>query len=204
MTSITRLLSRRQSAKSIQQEKDAEPTVLAMDDESADEIFNALSSATTRSILTSLYKKPKTASEIGDEVDTSLQNINYHLTKLKENDLIEVADTWYSDQGKEMKVYTPSDEALVLFAGEDLTQSTVLSSIKNLIGIVAAFSIVSVLVDQLFRRFASSSSPISAGAGQSSSEVTTFMLPPGAIFFLGTLFAVVVFLCVRHYQEQHH
>ncbi|WP_080508318.1 ArsR/SmtB family transcription factor [Haloparvum sedimenti] len=202
MTSITRLLSRRQSAKSIQQQRDAEPTVLAIDDESADEIFNALSSATTRSILTSLYMKPKTASEIGDEVDTSLQNVNYHLTKLKENELIEVADTWYSDQGKEMKVYTPSDEALVLFAGEDLTQSTVLSSIKNLIGVVAAFSIVSVLVDQLFRRFASSSSPISAGAGQSSGEVTTYMLPPGAIFFLGTLFAVVVFLCVRHYQER--
>lgn len=202
MTSITRLLSRRQSAKSIQQQRDAEPTVLAIDDESADEIFNALSSATTRSILTSLYMKPKTASEIGDEVDTSLQNVNYHLTKLKENELIEVADTWYSDQGKEMKVYTPSDEALVLFAGEDLTQSTVLSSIKNLIGVVAAFSIVSVLVDQLFRQFASSSSPISAGAGQSSGEVTTYMLPPGAIFFLGTLFAVVVFLCVRHYQER--
>lgn len=202
MTSITRLLSRRQSAKSIQQQRDAEPTVLAIDDESADEIFNALSSATTRSILTSLYMKPKTASEIGDEVDTSLQNVDYHLTKLKENELIEVADTWYSDQGKEMKVYTPSDEALVLFAGEDLTQSTVLSSIKNLIGVVAAFSIVSVLVDQLFRQFASSSSPISAGAGQSSGEVTTYMLPPGAIFFLGTLFAVVVFLCVRHYQER--
>ena len=201
MKSISQLLSRRQSAKSIQQEDNAEPTVLAIDDESADKIFTALSSGTTRSILTSLHRKPKTASEISDDVETSLQNVNYHLAKLKENSLIEVADTWYSDQGKEMKVYKPADEALVLFAGEDLTQSTVLNSIRNVIGVVATFSLVSLLIDQLFRRFASSSTPIPAGAGESSGEVTTYILPPGVVFFLGTLFAATVLIGIRYYEN---
>ena len=201
MRSISQLLSRRQSAKSIQQEDNAEPAVLAIDNESADKIFTALSSGTTRSVLTSLHREPKTASDISDDVETSLQNVNYHLTKLKENGLIEIADTWYSDQGKEMKVYKPADEALVLFAGENLTQSTVLDSIRSVIGVVATFSVVSVLIDQLFRRFTSSSTPIPAGAGEPSGEVTTYILPPGAVFFLGTLFAAIVLIGIRYYEN---
>lgn len=202
MKSISQLLSRRQSVKSIQQEDNAEPTVLAIDDESADKIFTALSSGTTRSILASLYKKPKTASEISDDAETSLQNVSYHLTKLKENNLVEVADIWYSDQGKEMKVYKPADEALVLFAGEDLTQSTVLDSIRSVIGVVATFSVVSVLINHLFRHFASSSTPVPAGVGESLGEVTTYILPSGAVFFLGTLFAAVVLIGIRYHRER--
>jgi predicted ArsR family transcriptional regulator len=67
-----------------------------------------------------LYDQPKTASEVADTVDTSLQNVNYHLNNLTDCNLIEVADTLYSDQGKEMKVYSPTSEALVLFASDDL------------------------------------------------------------------------------------
>ena len=104
---ITKFLPRRPSAKSIKQNLDHEPDVMAIDDEAADEIFSTLSSATARSILTALYDQPRTASELADEGETSLQNVQYHLNNLSDSGLIEVVETWESDQRREMKVYAP-------------------------------------------------------------------------------------------------
>ena len=94
-----------------------EPRLVDIDEDAADEVFGALSSETARSILAALYEEPRTASDLAEAVDTSLQNVRYHLEKLVDAELVEVADTWYSERGTEMKVYAPRSESLVLFAG---------------------------------------------------------------------------------------
>lgn len=93
--------------------------LINLDDEVADEVFGALSSRTARHILAVLHDEPRPASEIAEAVDTSVQNVHYHLENLQDTDLIDVVDRWYSETGREMKVYAPTDTALLLVASEE-------------------------------------------------------------------------------------
>lgn len=99
------------------------PRLVDLDEETADEVFEALSARTTRKIFLSLHDQPQTASDLAEETDTSVQNVQYHLKKLQDVELIDDVDTWYSERGSEMDVYAPRDESLVLFAGRDKQRS---------------------------------------------------------------------------------
>jgi predicted ArsR family transcriptional regulator len=77
-------------------------------------VLQTLSSDTAQELLDVLSEGPGTASEIADAVDTSIQNAQYHLTRLAEADLIETVDTWYSSKGREMTVYALAAEELVI------------------------------------------------------------------------------------------
>jgi DNA-binding transcriptional ArsR family regulator len=124
---------------------DREPRLVDMDDERADEVFEALASGTTRRVLSALHEEPRTASDLAEVTDTSVQNAQYHLGKLQDVELIEPVDTWYSERGTEMTVYAPADEALVLFAGEDRSRS-LRSLFKRVVGSVGLVALASLLV----------------------------------------------------------
>jgi DNA-binding transcriptional ArsR family regulator len=124
---------------------DREPRLVGMDDERADDVFEALASGTTRQVFSALHEEPRTASDLAEVTDTSVQNAQYHLRKLQDVDLIESVDTWYSERGTEMTVYAPADESLVLFAGEDRSRS-LRSLLKRAVGSVGLLSLVSLLV----------------------------------------------------------
>jgi DNA-binding transcriptional ArsR family regulator len=121
------------------------PRLVDLDDDVADEVFEALSAGTARALLAACYEEPATATELAEEVDTSLQNARHHLDTLLEAGLVEVVDTWYSERGTEMKVYAPANESLVLFASNDG------GSLRDLLGRVlggtALLAIVSLLVE---------------------------------------------------------
>ena len=124
---------------------DREPRLVGMDDERADEVFGALASGTTRQVLSALHGEPQTASDLAEVTDTSVQNTQYHLEKLRNVDLVEPVDTWYSERGTEMTVYAPADEALVLFAGEDRSRS-LRSLLRRVVGSVGLVALASLLV----------------------------------------------------------
>lgn len=199
MSRVSQLLSRRPSAKSIKQDLEREPEVMAIDDEAADEIFSTLSSVTARSILTALYDQPQTASELANEVDTSLQNVTYHLNNLRDNGLIEVVETWYSDQGKEMKVYAPTNKALVLFAGDNLHRSSLLDAIKRLVGLIGTFALISILIDRAVRHWVSRPD-VQLASANAPNEQPLFLLPPGLLVFVGALLALLVVSAWWHYR----
>lgn len=93
--------------------------VLAMTDTESDDVLAALSSETGRRTLRALYREPRTPSEVADAVDTSLQNVHYHLTNLLDADLVEPVDSVYSEKGNEMTVYGPSSDPLVFVSDAD-------------------------------------------------------------------------------------
>lgn len=97
-------------------ETEGRPRVVDLEGEDADAVFGALSSTTARRIYGHLAEEPATPSDVAEEVDTSIQNVRYHLEKLEEAGLIEVVDTWYSSRGNEMSVYAASDGPLVVAA----------------------------------------------------------------------------------------
>lgn len=96
---------------------DAEPNVVRLDDGESDTVMSVLTSQIARSILAELYLEPATQSELADRVDTSIQNVDYHVQNLVGADLIEVVDQWYSEKGTEMDVYGPTNEPFVLIVG---------------------------------------------------------------------------------------
>ncbi|PSP87835.1 hypothetical protein BRC90_09375 [Halobacteriales archaeon QS_4_69_34] len=128
------------------------PRLVGIDDEAADEVFAALSSATARAILGTLYEQPGTVSDLARAADTSLQNVRYHLDKLESAGLIEVVDTWYSERGTEMPVYAPADDSLVVFAGEEEDHS-LRAALSSLLGGVGLLAIVALVLDRLARTF---------------------------------------------------
>lgn len=87
-------------------------SVLDITDDTSEAVFEALGSETARSILVALEDDPATASDLADRVETSLQNVQYHLGNLQAADLVAVVGTWYSSKGREMAVYAPTIDRL--------------------------------------------------------------------------------------------
>lgn len=189
---------------------DGEPRLLEIDEEAADAVFDALSSGTARHLLAAVYDEPRPASELAEAVDTSLQNVRYHLENLQDAGLIEVADTWYSERGSAMKVYAPTDSSVVVVAGEEQTRDSVLSVLRSLLGAVAVLAAVSVVVNTVVTYLQAGDGVLKDGTTvptggtvpENVSETTTTTtatpttpsdgvvdtimgLPPGALFFLG-------------------
>ncbi|WP_424007634.1 ArsR/SmtB family transcription factor [Haloferax denitrificans] len=130
---------------------DRDPKVIGLDSDEADDLLGALSSSTARSVLASLHESPATPSDLAAEVDTSLQNVQYHLGNLSEADLIEVADTRYSEKGREMNVYAPADRALVVVAGREDETKGLKGALTRLIGGVGVLGIGAAVVNRLAR-----------------------------------------------------
>lgn len=126
------------------------PRVVGVDDEAADELIAALSSSTARQLLATLHEDPAPPSRLADEVDTSLQNVQYHLGRLEEAGAVQVVGTGYSEKGREMDVYGPADEPLVLVAGTEDDTSLLKSALSRLLGAVAVLGIASLVVQELY------------------------------------------------------
>ena len=193
-------------------------TVVSISEEAADEVFQTLSSSTARRILSLLYEEPRPAAELAEETDTTVQNVRYHLDKLREADLITVADTWYSEKGTEMKVYAPTESALVVTAGSESTTDRLKASIRNLLGALGIFGLASLLVQYLVTTYLQpdSGAESASGPGVMSVETTdaataadgaaggglaAFLSEPGVVFFFGCLVALAVVVLVARQQQ---
>jgi DNA-binding transcriptional ArsR family regulator len=185
--------------------------VVGIREEAADDVFEALSASTARKILAALYEEPDTASGVADAVDTSLQNATYHLENLVDADLVEVADTWYSEQGREMKVYAPASESLVLFASDEASTTSVKDRLLRVLGAVGVLGAASVVVQRLAEQQTAGGSETSespdaevysadavtestdhAVQGAADAAGTGLGIPPGLLFFAGGLLVLTI------------
>jgi DNA-binding transcriptional ArsR family regulator len=180
--------------------------VLWLDDEDADTLINSLSSETARSILTALHGSPSTASELSDAVDTSLQNVRHHLGKLQSAGLVEVTDTRYSVKGREMNVYAPASDSLVVAIGREEDRDGFLDSLRRIVGAVAALVAASLAV-----QFAFGAGVVDLGGPATAPRVADSvgggtapilgLLPPGVAFLAGgALVLALLFAWDRLYR----
>lgn len=100
-------------------EESSTPDVLTIDDETTREVLSSVSSETALRILSSVHEEPKIPMDLADELDMSTQNVRYHLDNLEEAGLVEVGDICYSEKGREMSVYQPSESPSVLIFGKE-------------------------------------------------------------------------------------
>lgn len=80
-------------------------------------VCQLLGTETAAAILARLADEPATASDLAGDVDTSLQNVDYHLKRLADAGLVRAVGTWLSERGAEMTVYAPTHERLVIEVG---------------------------------------------------------------------------------------
>ncbi|MFC5279725.1 ArsR/SmtB family transcription factor [Halorubrum rubrum] len=96
-----------------------ERTNIVIDRNETTDVLQMLSSRSAQEILGTLTSEPKTASEIAESVDQSVQNVSYHLNRLCEAELVRPIETWYSEKGREMTVYALATERLVVRFHDD-------------------------------------------------------------------------------------
>jgi DNA-binding transcriptional ArsR family regulator len=129
---------------------DSGPRVVGIEGDDADELLSVLSSETAREIVAALHDDPAPPSELADRVDSSLQNVQYHLSRLDDAGVVKVAGTAYSEKGREMDVYAPANDPLVIVAAEDEQTSGLRAMLSRLLGGVGALLLGSAAVQQLF------------------------------------------------------
>lgn len=152
---------------------DGGPLVLGVDDERADDVLSALSATTTRRVLAALHDDPAPPSELARRLDTSIQNVQYHLEKLVDAGLVEAAGTTYSEKGREMTVYRPADRALVFVAGADGPGEGgegLLATLKRLLGGVGVLGLASLAVERLLGPAASRSGADDSDTGYQATD----------------------------------
>lgn len=130
-------------ARRLQQDPD-DPDFLDLGDEAAGQIFDALGSETSRAVLSVCYEGPQTASDLADELDTSIQNASYHVEKLTAAGLLEPVRTRYASNGREISVYGPSKEAIVLVAGDDSFRERLEKAARHLFGPILLAAVLSI------------------------------------------------------------
>ena len=129
---------------------DAGPRVVGVDSEDADDLMSALSSGTARRLLAELHDEPAPPAELSNRVETTLQNTQYHLSNLEEAGAVEVVGTAYSEKGREMDVYAPADQPLVIFAGQEQQASGIRAALSRLLGGIGALLVGSLAIQQTF------------------------------------------------------
>jgi DNA-binding transcriptional ArsR family regulator len=165
--------------------EEADPRVIGVDSDDADDLIGALSSGTARELLAALHDDPANPAKLAESVDTTIQNAQYHLEKLEDAGLIEVVDTVYSEKGREMNVYAPSDRPLVVVAGREEETSGLQAALSRLLGALGALAVGSAVVQQvlaggLLPTMGSSGPPVAdgtetgaAGAGDNATATPT-------------------------------
>jgi DNA-binding transcriptional ArsR family regulator len=171
-----------------------DPRVLDIEAEDADAVFGALSSETAREVYGAVAEEPRTASDLAEALDSSIQNVRYHLDNLQEAGLVEVVDTWYSSRGSEMKVYGRSDGPLVLFAGDEESGADVRSALQTLVGGTVIFGLVGLLINYLLREPETTNGITVSASGQeaASTGMNWILALPGLLFVLGGMTALLV------------
>ena len=164
-------------------EQEGEIQVLGVDEDDSADVFEALSSDTARRVLTAIYDESAPPSELADRLDISLQNVSYHLDNLEEAGVVRVADTRYSEKGREMNVYAPADEPVVVFVGTEERKTGFRDLLKRLVGATGFLFVIS----SLLFAFQAFGRPGGAGDELTILELLSF---PGLEFLLGGLFVL--------------
>lgn len=182
---------------------DEQLRVLDVEGEETDDVLDALGPDTRREVYRTLFESPGTPSELAERVDTSVQNLHYHLSTLEEAGLIAQVDTRYSEKGNEMTVYAPATDPLVLVGDGDI-RPQVRHSLAEVVGGLGILAAASLLVQRGVERLASPAigrgtvvGPASPTADPTTARETVAwfvfdLAEPGVVFFVGCLLVVAV------------
>jgi DNA-binding transcriptional ArsR family regulator len=182
--------------------------------EQATRIAKAMASRTAGDILRFIGDGPKTSTEISEHLDIPMNTAKYHIENLLDAGLILVAATKYSVKGREVKVYTLTNQLLIVAPRQTNVRSLLLKY-TSLFAIVAFGSLVVAILQSgigTTGRFseglnaAPSAAPSQAvgvayakGASDMIAATQPLTLDTTGAFFLGGAVIIVILLCYEVY-----
>jgi DNA-binding transcriptional ArsR family regulator len=191
--------------------------VLEPGEERAQKIAKAMGSQTASDILRLLAVGPKSLTDITDTLAVPMNTAKYHVENLLDAGLILVTDTKYSVKGREVKLYSLTNQLLIV-APRQADLRSLLLKYAALFGIVAAASLaVSAILPLIASWSLTTGAPMAAqasfinsdGAGRSSEAAPAVLKmsyntlatssavgpDPAIAFFLGGVLVIVILLC---------
>ena len=171
---------------------EADPAVFSVEDEDVDVVLDALGSDTARDLFRSIHEEPGTPSTLARRLDSSVQNVHYHLSNLESAEIVEVVDTRYSEKGNEMDVYGVAADPIVFVAdSQPDEQRRLRQRLTDWLTGVATIAMVSVAIQLLTARLVGSGvgvfEPASPGVGENAvlPMLARAVAAPGLLFFVG-------------------
>ncbi|ELY57134.1 regulatory protein ArsR [Natronococcus amylolyticus DSM 10524] len=152
--------------------EEGQPRIVDLEGEDADAVFGALSSTTARRIYARVDDEPSTPSDIAEAIDSSIQNVRYHLENLEEAGLVTVVDTWYSSRGNEMSVYATTDGPLIVTSDESKA-SQLRAALSRFVGGLAGLAGASLLVQYGVTRWFGGGAETAPGAADGGDAADT-------------------------------
>lgn len=125
------------------------PEVIELESQRAEVVLDALSSKTTREIFLEIYEQESSISQISNRTDNSIQNVKYHIEKLEESNLIEVARINHTENGNQMKMFCPKSEAVVLLSSQQDKDQALRSAMKKIGSVITVSGIVAALLSSM-------------------------------------------------------
>jgi DNA-binding transcriptional ArsR family regulator len=181
--------------------------ILEPGDERAQKIAKAMSSQTATDILKLLAESQKSMTEITEKLAIPITTVKYHFGNLLDAGLIFVADTKYSVKGREIKIYSLSNQLLIVAPRQSNVRS-ILLKYAALFAVVLFGTVAIALLSPLLLTGGTASSndfaPVAAPrevGGMASKAAYNLATPPAApspdlalAFLLGGLLVIVVLL----------
>jgi DNA-binding transcriptional ArsR family regulator len=187
---LPRLLSQIEGKDS---EHDPPLRIAELPDDDVIAIFNALAGESTCRMYKSIQETPKTASELRTELETSIQNVHYHLDKLEDAGLIEPVETELSEKGREMSVYGATYNPLVISFAPESKRAELRKALTRVVGAISVLGLVSIGIEYL-----AAQGPTLVDSGEpASGNVTTPAPPlgePATVEILSNMPGVIVFV----------
>ena len=188
--------------------------VMEPGDERAQKIAKAIASPTAGDILQLLAENPKSLTDITDRLALPMNTAKYHVDNLLDAGVISVADTKYSVKGREVKIYSLTNQLLIVAPRRSDIRSLLLKY-ASLFGIVAVASLAVSAILPLVSTWgmmnaATVEAPAPAVAGNGAGRETGMLAlktsydglaaspagpDPALAFFLGGLLVIAVLLC---------
>jgi len=118
-------------------------------DERAQKIAKAMGSQTASDILQILGEGPRSLTDITERLNIPMNTAKYHIENLLDAGLIAVEKTTYSIKGREVKIYTLTNQLLVVAPRQSNVRSLLLKY-ASLFGIVAICSVIISILSPVF------------------------------------------------------
>ena len=118
-------------------------------DERAQKIAKAMGSQTASDILQLLSEGQKSLTDITERLAIPMTTAKYHVENLLDAGLLSVAETKYSVKGREVKLYSLTNQLLIV-APRHANVRSLLLKYASLFGIIAFGSIVIAIISPLF------------------------------------------------------
>jgi DNA-binding transcriptional ArsR family regulator len=188
--------------------------VLEPGDERAQKIAKAMGSPMAGDILQQLAEGPKSLTDITDKLAIPMNTAKYHIENLIDAGIIAVGDTRYSVKGREVKIYSLTNQLLIVAPRRSDIRSLLLKY-ASLFGIVALASLAISAILPLASTWGTSEAmyavrapapEVTNGAGNEVGTLAmkatydTMSVPaaapdPAVAFFFGGLLVIVILLC---------